>query len=193
MALSEAEKYRLAQKAIRGQVVSAVNRLYAEALRHELGPEAIRDLFLDRMPLLVERFGEDAGFLAAEWYDVLRARHGSAAYYRAEMAPLTEDWQEMIEATVRRTAGHLFTETPERMLAGVVDTVDKIVGEAASRTVAHSAGRDPDRPRYKVTLSAKACEYCRDVAAEVERLHAGDQPTRWFHGNCRCSVEPTWR
>ena len=114
---AEAQKFREAQQGIRVLVDRDLNRLWGQVWSKDADPAHVRDLFLDRVPRLVERYGTDAANLAAQWYEVQREAAGVGGRFAA--LPSGSPYLDVVEPAVRRTAGALWTPTPADMLTGL--------------------------------------------------------------------------
>lgn len=181
------------RSANRGVVVLATRDLQAfwSALNTDR-PEVARDALLRFVPVLVERYGEAAAAVAADWYDDLRAAAGARGAYRARIADA--DPVASTKAT-RYAAGHLFTGAPNGTLDYLMVAISKLVLQPSRDTLVRAAGGDPGRPRWaRVPSGAETCAFCLVMASRgfVYRTaeSAGDR-NRW-HGKCDCQIVPDW-
>lgn len=186
---ADAQAFRQAQVGIRVLVERDLNRLWDQVWSTAVSPERVRDLFLDRVPLLVERYGLDAANLAAEWFEVQRAASGVGGAFAA--LPVASPYQDAVEPMVRRTAGALWTPTPETMLIGLKASTGKYVLAAARATITTNTDRDPKARGWKRITSARACEFCRALAG---RGGVYTEASVHFasHGDCNCAAAPEW-
>lgn len=152
-------------------------------------PEAARDALLEFLPLLTDRYGEAAAALAADYFDELADEAGVRTRARVA-ATVAED---VVHAQVRRTAGHLWTPTPEQMLAALAPVIDRYVKAPARDTLVESTGRA--RGRWaRVPTGRETCAFCLVMASRgfvyETAATAGDRGT--FHGDCDCQIVPDW-
>lgn len=188
VAASEVAVIRRAQQAISDAVTRELTDLFASLDLSR--PEAARDALLEVVPLLVDKYGEEAAVYAAEWYDEVRAAEGVPGRFRARPAPLAGP--ERIEQTVRRAAGELFGTAPELMLPAVLDKVTKYVLEPGRQTIVDSTRRDPRASGWQRVARPGACNFCRMLAA---RGGVYKEDTAFFAahpGRCYCAAVPSW-
>src|SRR5690606_8457475 len=152
--------------------------------------ENIRDVFLQRLPILVSRHGEIAATLAADWYDAQRAAHGVSGAFTADVrsAPYLV---QRVEGTVRRTAGALWTSRPEEMMVGLRAAVGKYVLEAGRETITQATYRDPQARGWQRVVRPGSCDFCRMLHG---RGAVYSKETAFFasHKNCNCAAVPSW-
>lgn len=186
---ADAEAFRQAQIGIRVLVERDLDRLWMRIWSKDAHPGAVRDGFLRAVPTLVARYGEDAANLAAEWYEVQRGIAGVGGAFTA--LPVASPYLDVVEPMVRRTAGALWTPTPEAMLTGLKAATGKYVLGAARATITANTDRDPRAVGWKRITRAKACEFCRMLAGRGgvytrESVHFAS------HGDCNCGAAPEW-
>ena len=186
---AEAQKFREAQQGIRVLVDRDLNRLWSQVWGKDADPAHVRDLFLDRVPRLVERYGTDAASLAAQWYEVQREAAGVGGRFAA--LPSGSPYLDVVEPAVRRTAGALWTPTPADMLTGLTAVIGKYVLAAGRQTIADNAGRDPKARGWGRVTRRGACNFCRMLAG---RGGVYTEASVHFaaHGDCNCAAAPNW-
>jgi len=157
-------------------------------------PESARDQLLEFVPLLVTEYGEQAAAFASDWYDELRASEGAPGRYRAEM--IVPDEAVAVEATVRRAAGALFTDTPTDALYTISGKAAKYALSGARETVTRSTDRDPHASGWQRITRSGACGFCRMLAGRGAvykestvhfAAHGGAKG-----GECNCAAAPSW-
>jgi len=157
-------------------------------------PERARDLLLQFTPALVEQYGEAAATVAADFYDDLRAAEGVPGRFSARMAdPVSA---ERVQARTRFAAQHLFTESPDQMLAFLAGAVSKYVLEPGRATIVESTAADPaaagwHRETRSSETYASGCDFCRRL---VSRGAVYKESTARFaaHDDCHCVALPSW-
>lgn len=190
---SEAERLRQAQIGVRRLVERDLNRMWARVWSSfpdgPTKPYNVRDAFLQSVPNLVNRYGEDAAAVAADWYEIQRDREGVGGSFRAVIAP--SPYQDATEGMVRRTAGALWTPNPEAMLVGLRAATGKYVLAASRATVQRNVSRDPASSGWQRVVRPGACEFCRLLHG---RGAVYRESTVHFaaHGDCNCAAAPSW-
>src|SRR6188768_388954 len=104
---------------IRASVEGRLTALLTNLANEGLSPEVTRDAMARLTRTLVAEYGSAAAGFAADWYDDMRASAGVVGRYSA--VPLTQDFDEQIDQTVRRAVGTLFTDEPD--IAGMVNAI----------------------------------------------------------------------
>lgn len=153
-------------------------------------PEAAREALLGYLPELIRVHGLSAAAVAADWYDEIREQDGVRGRFRATpMEP--QDVAVRCEATVRRTAGYLFTDTPALMLPALIDPATRYVLEPARATITEATVADPAARGWRRYTRAGSCDFCQMLAG---RGHVYSSRTATFesHGHCHCVAAPTW-
>lgn len=153
-----------------------------------LGPERFRDALLDFVPALVQRYGDLAATVAAEWYETTRAAALGGTYNALAEPPVVTD---QVQGAVRYAAGALFTDNPEVGLSVLNGAVQRLVQYSNRATVRRNADRDVAHPRFaRVPTGAKTCAFClilssRGFVYHSSKLAGGDEH---FHDDCDCQI-----
>lgn len=184
------EELRKAQAQLSTLVQGQLEALFAQV---PLGnPAAARDLLLELIPELVQRYGASAETIARDWYAEHRGEAGLTGRYRVEAPPLSVT-AERVQSKVRYLAGDLWGSNPEAMLGGLLLAVDKYVKQPGRDVIAYNAGREGVR-WARVPTGAKTCSWClilasRDAVytsrkAALENHRTGSR----YHGACDCQA-----
>jgi hypothetical protein len=153
-----------------------------------LKPEQARDAIFEYWPLIVAQYGEAGAAAAADWYDDVRADQGVRGSFRARVAePVAA---EVVEASVRFSAAHLFTATPGLIVPSLLDSGSKQVLLPARRTIIESTRRDPRAGGWRRVTRAGSCKFCRFLA-QRGAVYVKDVDFA-SHGNCNCASVPSW-
>jgi hypothetical protein len=169
--------------------VSAVSADAASALRNALAASGepfgtVQELVL----ALVNAYGDQAAYVAAEFYDALAAE-AAAQVPGADMA------QQLTQADIDRSLEH--NGMPEAIdveaaaLLGRI--VDRLVQNQARRTIADNAVRD--RAMFaRVPTGATTCAFCMLLASRgfvyATRSSAGELGQ--YHFACDCQIVPSF-
>lgn len=157
-------------------------------------PEAARDALLEAFPAVTFRYGAAAATIAADWYDDLRFTEGVQGRFAAEMAdPVAPEY---VRSRVRYGAAHLFTDTPDQMLAFLSGALVKYTLQPGRDTIAQSAAADPQargwhRETRPSATYTSGCDFCRFLAHRGAVYRRG---TAAFaaHDDCKCIAVPSW-
>lgn len=145
----------------------------------------------DFVPLLVDRYGEAAGVVAADWYDLLRRKAGAPGTYRATI--VSADRGHLVDR-MRRDA--------ERFLAGEASTstlnvLSLLTSEWINRwvngTIVGSAAKDPAKPRVaRIPKGATPCAWCLMLASRGPVYASEATALASSHGDDKCGTAPIW-
>lgn len=184
---SDGARLRAAQVTLRRLLVAEFEQFFGALDLTK--PEAAREALLAYTPALVDRYGVAAASVAAEWYDELRAAEGIPGRFRA--AAIVPDESVAIRETVRRAAGHLFTDNPNLTLLGISSKAGKYALDGSRATVTTSSIRDPRSSGWQRVTRAGACRFCRMLAGRggVYREASADFAS---HDDCNCAAQPSW-
>lgn len=153
-------------------------------------PERVRDALLEIVPLLTREYGELAATVAAEWFEQVHPS-GFLARTAADTFPTAG-----VVENVRYHAGALFSDDPQRTLAGLSGAMQRFILYSGRQTVARNVQLDPSRPRFaRVPTGAKTCAWCSMLASrgfvyltrETAGIVADD-----YHDDCDCQIVPTF-
>lgn len=157
-------------------------------------PAACRDMLADFVPRLAAQYGDVAALAATEWYDNERAAAGIRSEFQA--TPAQAALPSQVEASVRASAGHLWSDQQEKMLNDLMGGLQMWIKDAGRDTVLHNARRDPANPRWaRVPRGAKTCAFCSMLASRgwvyASKESAGGAGHR-FHHDCDCEIVPAF-
>jgi hypothetical protein len=152
-------------------------------------PELARDALLEYLPLLVAQYGEAGAAAAADWFDEARSEERVPGRFRAEVVAPVEP--EVIQASVRFSAAHLFTATPGLALPSLQSSSSKQVLAPLRGTIVRATGRDPRAVGWQRVTRAGSCDFCRFLA---QRGAVYKEAAAHFasHGECNCAAVPSW-
>lgn len=152
-------------------------------------PQAARDALLEFVPGLVSQYGDIAATVSADFYDSLRLSDGIRGKFSAIMASGATD--EQVTQSVRYGAGHLFTDTPDKMAEFLDGSVSRLVMQAGRDTISRSSIADPRARGWQRVGSGTSCEFCSML---IDRGAVYSEATASFetHDHCNCSAEPIW-
>lgn len=191
---ADAARLRRAQVGIRKKVERDLDRMWSRIWSQiPAGPTQapnVRDAFLRQMPVLVARYGEEAATVAADWYELQRARAGVGGAFRASLAssPYGAD---AVEGAVRRTAAALWTPRPEAMREGLKSAAGKYVLGASRATIQWNVSRDPRASGWERVTSGDSCEFCEMLAGRGA-VYKDDTVHFAAHKSCNCAAVPSW-
>lgn len=184
---AEAEAYRQAQAGVRALVERDLLKFWSHLDLSR--PDRVATAIKAYVPLLVRRYGSDAGALAAEWYDEQRALAGIGGRFRAET--FASPYEDAVDGMVRRAVGGVFTDNPGATLTALTGSVGKYVLAASRATIARNVDRDPRAAGWQRVARASACGFCRMLEGRGgvyrrETVHFA------AHGDCNCASVPSW-
>lgn len=158
-------------------------------------PSTCRDMLANFVPRLAATYGDVAALAATEWYDSERNAAGILSEFNA--TPAQAALPSQVEASVRASAGHLWSDQQEKMLNDLMGGLQMWIKDAGRDTVLHNARRDPSNPRWaRVPRGAKTCAFCSMLASRgwvyVSKESAGGGSGDRFHHDCDCEIVPAF-
>jgi hypothetical protein len=158
-----------------------------------LDPAACRDALLEFVPTLVQQYGDVTATLALDAFEEQRTAAGFDDGWSAAMPD--ELPEQMTTTMVRRTAGSLWTPTPQDMLAGLEAAVQRMTAAGYRNALAGAAASDPQKPRYaRVPTGATTCEFCLMLSSRGFVYASAELAGKFnhYHSHCDCLVVTSW-
>lgn len=161
-------------------------------------PDVATNALLNYVPLLVQRYGEIAATLAADWFELLRleaidagvvAAVGRATSFRAVAADPVA--QAIAARAVQSAAGYLWTPEPERALTAITATARRQVLQPGRDTIILNAGRDRSARGWARYTSSGACKFCRMLSSNGG-VYTERSSHFAAHDDCNCTSAPVW-
>jgi hypothetical protein len=152
-------------------------------------PEDAREELIGFTPVLVAYYGDVAGTVAADWYDEARAAEQVAGRFRAAIAAAVA--ADVVQATVRRAAGHLFTDAPALTLDALVPPAEQYALDAGRRTVVEATRADPAAVGWRRVTGGSPCEFCEMLAGRGG-VYREETASFASHKHCACTAAPEW-
>ena len=154
-------------------------------------PTAAWQALEEFVPLLVERYGEAAGVVAADWYDMLRSNSGVGGEFRATVAPVSRDH---LIARMRDDASRfLHTDASASTLNVLSLLTSEWINRWINGTVIASAANDPAGPRVaRIPKGATPCAWCLMLASRGAVYASDASALAASHGDDRCGTAPIW-
>lgn len=156
---------------------------------------AVRDVLLDVVPALTDRFGDLSAVAAGDFYDEMRSAAGVRGRHTATLAPTAPHGQ--VQASVRAGLAPIFSLDPQWQVAlsRLSGSVTRLVLQPARQTVAQSTVRDPARPGFARKPDPDACDWCLMLSSRgavyLSEQSAGEMND--YHDRCRCEPVPVFR
>ena len=155
-----------------GQLVTLAGRELDEfwnALFQSMSPEDFRDELLKFYPDLITAYGDTAGVLGSDWYEVLRSarKQGvSAAQFRATIAIPAPDEQSIRAA--KWALGPFFDEQADSVLSlnRLQGTMQRLVMQPFRDSIWYAAASDPVRTGVlRKPTGLITCKFCVMLAS----------------------------
>jgi hypothetical protein len=164
-------------------------------------PDRVRTALLNYVPLLVQRYGDIAAGIAADWFEELRwdaaeqgligqlatstARSFTAAPARPDIADATSE--------VRYAAGGLYGTTPETVLTSVKNTATRQVLQTGRRTITRNTLRPGSRAvGWARRARPGSCRFCRALAARGAVYKEATARFASHAPKCNCVAYPSF-
>lgn len=160
-------------------------------------PERAVYALANYVPLLVQRYGETAATLAADWYELLRLDAVDAGLVRAigrarsfQAIAADPDLQRLHER-LRSASNLLWTPEPERTREAVALVAQQSVLQAGRDTIMGNVRRDRAARGWQRFTSPTACRFC--VMLSSRGGVYTDATSRFAaHDDCNCTAAPVW-
>lgn len=180
-----------AQAGLRAAVEGQLTALAETILSHRLGPILTREALIQGIQALVTQYGTAAAVMAAEWYDDLRAMKGIPDTFTA--TPLTQDFSEQIDRTVRRAIAPLFTENYNigAIANSIVVKASQYAIDGARNTVIENTRLDPRSAGWQRIPNGPTCDFCMMLVGRGGVYREKSVGFR-AHAHCDCAVAPSW-
>lgn len=184
---AEAEAYRQAQAGVRVLVERDLAKFWSYLDLTD--PAKVASAVDAYVPLLVRRYGSDAGALAAEWYDEMRSAAGIGGAFRAEAT--ASPYEDAVTPMISRALGDTFAGNPAGTLLTLTSNVGKYVLGASRATITRNTDRDPSATGWQRITRGGGCDFCRMLAG---RGDVYKRSTVHFasHAHCNCAAAPSW-
>lgn len=187
---AELAEYVKANQSVRKLALRDIGTLWAKLV--DLPAAGQRDALLEAMPLLVARFGEIAGTVAADFYELQRDYAGGVRSFMVEIADVADT--EAVRASTRWAVDPLFREEMDRdavlrRLGEVLD--DRALGQG-KRTLVANAQRDPAKPKVARVPVGTTCAWCRMLASRGAVYASQATALAASHAHCDCVPTPLW-
>lgn len=188
--------FRAANLALSGEVEADLARFWKFLDLSK--PDAATNALLNYVPLLVQRYGEVAATLAADWFEELRGEAVEAGVVQAvsRAKSFTVVAADPVSAAVsakavKSAAGYLWTPDPERALVAVTRTSQRHVLQAGRDTITQNAGRDRTARGWKRYVRSGGCKFCQMLAGKGGVF---TERSSHFaaHDDCNCVSAPVW-
>lgn len=182
--------YRRVQKRIEADFERDLRAIWAKASK--LDPVRSARLIEQAFPALIDKYGLQAGAVAADWFESLTDVH----------ATVPDSFKpEAFKASARWAVGERFTDTAESVAVAVV--ADRLVSSGvrhvrqhARDTIDASARNSGGRVFYARKVMGETCDFCLILASRgpvygsetSARLRGADGNV--YHDDCDCQVVP---
>jgi hypothetical protein len=148
---------------------------------------AARLALVEAVPPIVERYGEIAATVAADWFDEAREAAGVAGAYRARV--VVPDKTPAVIETIHRAVGGLFGADPD--VGGVSNAITSKAAryalEASRQTIIDNALDDHETKGWRREALPTACPFCRSLVGNFAYKADFDA-----HDKCNCFAVPIY-
>lgn len=164
-------------------------------------PERSRNALLNYVPLLVQRYGDMASTVAADWFEELRFEAIDAGFLGRVATSTSKSFTPTlavpdlaaVASEVRYIAGDLFTDAPDVALAKIQTTSTRTVLQLGRETTRiNTFARGSGARGWSRVTRPGSCRFCRALAArggvytEQSARFASHKP------KCNCVSVPVW-
>lgn len=164
-------------------------------------PERSRNALLNYVPLLVQRYGDMASTVAADWFEELRFEAidqgflgriatSTSKSFTPKLAPVD---LAAVASDVRFIAGDLFTDTPDTALAKIQATSTRTVLQTGRETTRlNTFARGSGARGWTRVTRPGSCRFCRALAARGGVYTERSVRFASHAPKCNCVSVPVW-
>jgi hypothetical protein len=192
------ERHRVAQLALRAQVLRDLSRLWPAMDWQQI--DRTFPLWAEAVGALILRHRATSAGLASAYLQAFRFSEGVAGTAPVVLAPRLPD--EQIRTALRVTAAVSLKAAAtqgvarEQAMANAFvrssGAVTRLVLDAGRETVRASTLADPKARGWQRVTSARACEFCQMLAGRGA-VYSDRTVDFTAHDHCGCSAEPVYR
>lgn len=188
---ADLDRFVAANRAVRRGVLGELEALFGQLVG--LSPGELFDALAVAVPVLVERFGDVAATVAADFYEAQREAARVARRFSpplAQVAPV-----DALVSSVRWSMVPVFRDVPEGRaeafgrLSQVVD--DRVIGQG-KRTLVEAAQADPVTTRVARIPVGATCAWCRMLGSRGPVYSSQASALAASHPSCDCVASPVW-
>lgn len=159
-------------------------------------PVAYRSAVFALLPSILDKWGDAAATLAADYYDESRAAAGLTGRFRAELAEVrTNDAAGLTQWATQPLWAK--TPVPEEVLRRLAGGTERLVRMAERDTIEVATGTDPAGPKLQRVTRSNACGFCLMLASrgaehvDMTKYRRRTKGKGW-HNHCRCGLAPVF-
>jgi len=178
-------QYRQAQSLLEAQVSRELRALWAAA--EDLPLDEMRDLLVNEVPLIIDKYGSLGQVMAAEWFEELIQ---TSAFVPDLYSP--DVW----ESSTRWAISPLFDErkTSATALSFLVSSAQRHVANHARGTISSNVARTPNVFYARALGGKDPCGFCRVLASRGpvygKTTVVRDKNGEKYHDDCHCVAVP---
>lgn len=179
-----------ARRTVIGRAQRDLYRVFSSAKGRT--PEVVRDVLLEAVPALVDKYGDVAATAAADWYLQMRAKEVPGAVdFPIVLSGKTPS--EAVEANVRYAARFLFGDDPAMTVRALHSAIDRHVKHAETGTLLELGSRDSAEVKFAlVPRPPMTCAFCLMLSSRGWEYTSEETASEAQHDHCDCSVVPSW-
>lgn len=155
-----------------------------------------RDMLLELVPALIDKYGDMGSTAAADWYKQVRSKWFDDEYEPVLADPVHDDLTGMIRAKANMLFEHDGQYDPNAYLSYLNRLISRGVRGGGRSTIVSAVRRDRRGPRYaRVPSGVKTCAFCAMLAGRgfvYSSAEAAGGAFNRYHAECDCEIVPSW-
>ena len=155
-----------------------------------------RDMLLELVPALIDKYGDMGSTAAADWYKQVRSKWFDDEYEPVLADPVHDDLTGMIRAKANMLFEHDGQYDPNTYLSYLNRLISRGVRGGGRSTIVSAVRRDRRGPRYaRVPSGVKTCAFCAMLAGRgfvYSSAEAAGGAFNRYHAECDCEIVPSW-
>lgn len=153
-------------------------------------PELARDILLESVPEITNRYAGMGGAMAAEQYAYQRDLAGIRGLYTPVSAELPS--VDVVQDKVRWAADSLFTETPTLPVPTLNWALQALILETIANTTLLNADTDPKGVGWQRIARPTGCDFCIMLTGRGAVYRSEKSASFAAHEHCSCTAIPSW-
>ncbi|BDZ40815.1 hypothetical protein GCM10025865_01140 [Paraoerskovia sediminicola] len=197
---ADLEEFRRANAVLADQVEASLVNFWSYL--DLSNPERSRNALLDFVPILVQKYGDVAATIAADWFTELRFDAISEGFVSSLAASSERSFVaraakppsvEAVESSVRYSAGALWTDEPEKALESLTYSVRHGVIQTGRETIRQNTFAPGSGAQgWKRVTRPGACRFCRALEARGAVYMKATARFAAHDPKCNCAAAPSF-
>ena len=174
-------------KALQLSVDGFIDELNKVIAKYEkMGTKELTEALRLYYPILINKYGDLAASIAAEYYETSRELAGFTDLYSAVLAdlPREDELVSNVNYCLRNYEKH---QNLERLQSAISGNATRHIMNAAEDTLFFNQNKDKVKSKWALVAHAGACAYCMMLSSRGFAYSNKDRANKSRHNSCRCT------